>query len=1183
MEFVSETPVKGRRTETWASRNDSGDEFLSDYETIDTVSLPKPSTTDLNRKMSPSPAPFVTQPTQIIDKDTQSPNTSTPKPSLLQVVASSPLRPTPAPNPVRKSGGILANAMAPPGTAFRPPTNVWKRPTSKPQVIDLSDDELSIRYRGGSSDEDSQRDRATIKPSTFIQRAQLAAKTSVQEKDSACSSLSKFNEITSKSFYKPLEASVAKRPASTLSGSIFDARNRDEGNTSSKIAPAKRSADVMANAYGSITRPQKKPRQIGPAKAIPVAEMSLDDIADYKVREKVRRMHTVLPAKTIRQFHDTLMMKKGNFDDAMEYLSREEERPIESPKETSVQIDLTGSDDEKSAWRPNLPPKPQAKQQLKAPNRTIHEKYATTQAQPRSTKIIVSSPPAIDKPRRKLMRGRKNVSSPIAASSSPRASAPISRQMTPESVDSDSGIGSEIEEDPVLEGTLLSFFNNCSTQDLSDIAAIPEKLATLVLSKRPFRSLDDVRQVSDEPSVKVATKKRSTKRPLGEKIVDTSQTMWTGYEAVDELVGRCEALGKPIADEMQKWGIDVFGASKTGELELANLGDLRLEVKGEHSSMHDSGIGTPTSAKSAVISGDEDGDTDLLKASDLRGKNRPTFFPQPKIIDSSVTLKDYQVVGINWLSLLFENRLSCILADDMGLGKTCQVIAFLASLYEKGVKGPHLIVVPGSTLENWLREFQIFCPTLSVMPYYESLKERPRIRDEILDSDELPNVIVTTYGIAKVQEDNKFLRRLKPCVCVFDEGHALKNSKSAVYNMLMKINAEFRLLLTGTPLQNNLRELTSLLGFILPAVFKEHSEDLESIFSHKAKTTDGDHSALLSAQRIARARSIMTPFILRRKKHQVLRHLPTKTRRVEYCELSPSQHSIYIAEQEKVRKTLEARAVGVKSGENSTNILMNLRKASIHPLLFRQIYDDKTLANMAKQAIKEEQYCESDVDLVYEDMTVMTDFELHGLCLLHPDHLGSFALDEEQWMDSGKVAKLCELLATFKENGDRVLVFSQFTMVMNILETVMETLGMAFYRLDGDTNINERQALIDQFYEEEDITVFMLSTKAGGQGINLACANKVVIFDSSFNPQEDIQAENRAHRVGQTRDVEVIRLVTRGTVEEQIHALGETKLALDDRVTGEGTEEAENKKVEKMGEKMVAEMVIGQMQEGEKP
>ena len=397
----------------------------------------------------------------------------------------------------------------------------------------------------------------------------------------------------------------------------------------------------------------------------------------------------------------------------------------------------------------------------------------------------------------------------------------------------------------------------------------------------------------------------------------------------------------------------------------------------------------------------------------------------------------------------------------------------------------------------------------------------------------------------------------------------------------MRIPAKFRLLLTGTPLQNNLRELASLLGFILPSVFKEHSEDLEYIFNHKAKTTDDNHAALLSAQRIARARSMMTPFVLRRKKHQVLKLLPAKTRRVEYCELAQSQYEIYTREQEKVRKTMEDRAAGIKNTKNSkqtANIMMDLRKASLHPLLFRRLYDDLVIAKMSKACLKEEEFQDSDVNLVYEDLDAMTDYELHRFCEMHPTTMAKFSLQDDEWMDSGKVSKLCELLTTFKANGDRILVFSQFVMVMDILEAVMETLGMRFFRLDGQTKMEERQDMIDQFYEDEEITVFMLSTKAGGAGINLACANKVIIFDSSFNPQDDIQAENRAHRVGQTREVEVIRLVTKGTIEEQIHALGETKLALDDRVAGEGVVEEDGKKAEKQGEKAVVEMMIKQLE-----
>ena len=390
----------------------------------------------------------------------------------------------------------------------------------------------------------------------------------------------------------------------------------------------------------------------------------------------------------------------------------------------------------------------------------------------------------------------------------------------------------------------------------------------------------------------------------------------------------------------------------------------------------------------------------------------------------------------------------------------------------------------------------------------------------------------------------------------------------------MRIPAKFRLLLTGTPLQNNLKELAALLGFILPSVFNERRGDLDFIFKHRAKTVDTNHAALLSAQRIARAKSMMTPFVLRRKKHQVLKHLPPKTTRVEYCDLTATQREVYENELQLARLAIEARAAGNKPDRESSNVMMQLRKAAIHPMLFRRIFDDSRIGKMSGDCLKEPELANRDLKLVLEDMSYYSDFELHTFCEEHPDTMEKYNIQNDEWMDSGKVEKLAALLLRFRDQGDRVLVFSQFVMVLNILEAVMETLQMQYFRFDGSTRIDERQDMIDQFYEEKDITVFLLSTKAGGMGINLACANKVVIFDQSFNPQEDIQAENRAHRVGQQRPVEVIRLVTRGTIEEQIHALGETKLALDDRVSGEATIEKDEKAIEEEGIGLVTEMLL---------
>lgn len=445
----------------------------------------------------------------------------------------------------------------------------------------------------------------------------------------------------------------------------------------------------------------------------------------------------------------------------------------------------------------------------------------------------------------------------------------------------------------------------------------------------------------------------------------------------------------------------------------------------------------------------------------------------------------------------------------------------------KGLTGPHLVVVPSSTLENWLREFANFCPDLKVEPYYGSQKERPAIR-EALRKDRSWNVLVTTYQLATGDKNDRgFLKSLRFNCCVYDEGHLLKNGSSSRYDALIKLPADFRLLLTGTPLQNNLQELASLLAFILPSVFDEKKADLASIFKYKAKTTDDDESnnALLSQQRIKRARAMMTPFVLRRKKIHVLKHLPSKTNRVHYCHLNKAQGTIYRDYIASAREALDIRAAGGKPSKSTSNVMMQLRKAALHPLLFRNNYPDDRLRKMARDIMKEPQYKNNDQQLIFEDMEVMNDLELSRLCSNFPKTLGKHALKKQEWMDSGKIDAFKELLMDMKENGDRVLVFSQFTQVLDILEMVLTTMDMGYLRIDGSTPVEARQDLIDQYHAEEDILVFLLSTKAGGFGINLACANKVVIFDSSFNPHDDAQASDRAHRVGQTREVEIVRYV----------------------------------------------------------
>ncbi|KAI4201246.1 MAG: hypothetical protein LQ350_003423 [Teloschistes chrysophthalmus] len=1132
------------------SGNDSAENLFDDYETVDTVPLPNIAPDQrLSVGLAPlSPPSYVTQPTQILDRAPSTPDRGQRSP-VVQVAASSPVAaPTASytPTKFKAPAGALASRMAPPGTAFRPPVGFPKQDA----IVDLSSDDDVPIVRAASSDEESEpRRRADIRPSKFVKSVQT-------DKDST--NTTRFKEITAQAFYKPLENPTA---AHQITSRSFDSQRHHACAT----AP-KRPADAMADAYGNASRPPRV-HQTPPAKAAIRKDITLDDIQDYQIRTKVARINSILPTKPIAACKAALIRKKGNFDDAIDYLAALDDE--------STAIDLTLLDEELSPTHLSKSDKPHVKQQLKAPAKSIQSKWAATPALSQQKEAPRSSPPnpSVVKPRRRLVQGRKQLPSPRRTAS--RKASPITpeKAVTAEpATPSDSAIESDSSNDYRLDRKVFSFFQTCTSDQLADIAGITEALASSLLSHKPFKNLDAIRKISAEGKSNRKTKS-TAKRPIGDKIVDTCVEMWRGYEAIDGLVQNCEAIGKPIVDQIKDWGVNVYGSASSGGLDLIDF-EHKL---GSEQSLRDSGIGTPTST---VDSADEEANIKTTAKTVRNG-----IFGQPNLLNDDVVLKDYQIVGVNWLALLFEKELSCILADDMGLGKTCQVIAFLAHLFEKGKKGPHLIIVPGSTIENWLREFRDFCPKLSVMPYYAGQTERAFIRQQIEENMGDINVIITTYGVAKAKDDCKFLRRLPLQVCVYDEGHILKNRKSAAYEQLTRFKSTFRLLLTGTPLQNNLSELVSLLAFIMPQMFKEHSEDLDIIFSQKAKTSNDSHAALLSAQRIRRARSMMTPFILRRKKHQVLKHLPQKKTRVEYCNLSPSQVDIYNSEKARGLRILTDRAAGIKVGNETANVMMALRKAAIHPLLFRRVYDDKALRRMARDCLKEEAFSGSEYSLCLEDMSVMMDFELHRFCHRYPSTMSKYCLHNKEWMDSGKVGKLAELLATFKQNGDRVLVFSQFVMVMDILEEVMQTLGMTFLRLDGQTKIDERQDMIDMFYADKSITVFMLSTKAGGAGINLACANKVVIFDSSFNPQDDVQAENRAHRVGQTREVEVIRLVTKGTIEEQIHALGQTKLALDDRVAGEGevnietTTPEDDKQAEKQGQRAVEEMMIKQMKE----
>jgi len=1107
---------KNAQNHDYNTDDDDGDELFAGYEqnTVPTQPLPLSQ----RRPTKPIETPFASlMATLTGTSQAQTQRYSSPSQPIrsspdedIEVPASSP--PPKAVEPSRKRP--LSSMMAPPGTAFRKPLGVQAKPQK--EIINLDSDDIAPIDL--SDDEPMP---GEIRPTSFTRGGRDG--TNRVEDSPRQESAAKFRSLTSQYAY----------------------------GSSSR-------SDDMAGAYGGQTRKSKPQRQNGPSKALPVAEIAIDEIQDAAVREKVRHMHAVFPAKPISKLMHAANMRK-TVEDAMEYIVAQEER---EEQQSWHDLPLESSDIEKNVAKGVARPVAKAKQEIKAPNRSIGEKYSTQAKQAvkvparsigekYAQRSAVERPVAVEseKPRRRLVKGRKHASSPV------REPTPEPEVVSIPSDDDDSDI--EVQEESGEAGSLLQWINKCSVQEFADLANEKEDIASLILSHRPFKSLNQIRVISNAKPTKSG--KSSARKPIGEKVLDVCEEMWDGYEAVDALVKKCDEIGEPIRQAMNQWGVDLNAAAQDGELGMTKIEDS-----------HDSGIGTPSSTMSV----DED-----IVSPVKRSLKR--VLKQPSIMSKELKMKDYQVFGLNWLNLLWTKRLSCILADDMGLGKTCQVISFLAHLKETEVDGTHLVVVPGSTLENWLREFQRFCPDLSVRPYYGLQAEREQQRAEIAEDLDNIDVIVTTYETASNEKgDNQFLRKeVKPTVCVFDEGHALKNSTSKRHVQLMKIPAKFRLLLTGTPLQNNLQELVSLLSFILPKVFNEMSDSFQSIFKYKATTKDSDHAALLSKQRIQRARSMMTPFILRRKKQQVLKDIPAKHRRVEFCEMVPAQKNLWNKTVEEARKLRSEP----KKGKKTSVHMMSLRLAALHPLLSRQIYTDDKLRQLQKILLTDSrsEFVGNPTDLMWKYLTEDLkggDFGLHRFCEQHDDFVpDKFVLSHEEWMQSGKVQTLKRILADYIKNGDRVLLFSQFTTMLDVLEAVMQTLGIKFMRLDGSTEMSLRQDIIDQYTNDESIPLFMLSTKAGGAGINLACANKVVIFDSSFNPQDDIQAENRAHRVGQTREVEVVRFVTRGTIEEQIHALGESKLALDDRVAGADAGDAA---AEKANEKRIEEAFLEGLDDG---
>lgn len=470
------------------------------------------------------------------------------------------------------------------------------------------------------------------------------------------------------------------------------------------------------------------------------------------------------------------------------------------------------------------------------------------------------------------------------------------------------------------------------------------------------------------------------------------------------------------------------------------------------------------------------------------------FEESPKYIHNG-ELRDYQIRGLNWMISLMENGINGILADEMGLGKTLQTISLLGYMkHYKNAAGPHMVISPKSTLTNWMNEIKKWCPSLKAVCLIGSQDARNElIRETLFGPPNSFDVVVTSYEM--IIKEKVVLKKFNWRYIVIDEAHRIKNEKSKLSEIIREFKSTNRLLLTGTPLQNNLHELWALLNFLLPEVFSS-SDDFDSWFN--------TNSCLGDKSLVERLHYVLRPFLLRRLKSEVEKKLKPKMETKIYVGLSRMQREWYT---KILMKDIDVVNNAGKSDKlRLLNILMQLRKCANHPYLFDGAEPGPP-----------------------------------------------FTTDTHLVENSGKLVILDKLLPRLKEQESRVLIFSQMTRMLDILEDYCLWRNFKYCRLDGQTSHEDRERSIEDFNKpDSEKFIFMLSTRAGGLGINLATADVVILYDSDWNPQADLQAQDRAHRIGQKKAVRVFRFITDNTVEERIVERAEVKLRLDTLVIQQG-------------------------------
>ncbi|KAK4948149.1 putative ATPase [Elasticomyces elasticus] len=603
---------------------------------------------------------------------------------------------------------------------------------------------------------------------------------------------------------------------------------------------------------------------------------------------------------------------------------------------------------------------------------------------------------------------------------------------------------------------------------------------------------------------------------------------------------------------------------------------------------------------------------------------------QPSLVTGG-NMKQYQLEGLEWLKTLWMNGLSGILADEMGLGKTLQAISMIAFFKENNISGPFLVAAPLSTVRNWVEEFKHWTPSINTVLYHGSKDEREAMRRKkmkIHDQSkvEFP-VVVTSYEIC--MNDKKFLGNYQWRYVIVDEGHRLKNMNCKLIKDLMTYSSANRLLITGTPLQNNIAELWSLLHFLLPEVFNDLDSferwfDFSSVLEDK--TDDDGKTTKRKNNLVSTMHAILKPFLLRRVKADVESSLPKKREYILYAPLTSEQKELYreilagtgrsyLEDKAVERIEARSRAASLKrkagdSGRSTPAKSLKASRASTPASVAstgsvrrgrkgaRTSYRDVTDGEFNKR-LRQLERGDEDVNLdrpspppdtpgfsseeaeefKRAQTLKLAKKEISSKKMQNPimqarlacnsphnfywpwkpstiaeEESGDYPqLDESLITASGKILLLDTLLPRLFKLGHKVLIFSQFKTTLDILASyAVDLRGWKACRIDGSVAQEDRYDQITYFNTDRSYNLFLLSTRAGGQGINLTAADTVILFDSDWNPQQDLQAMDRAHRIGQTKPVIVYRLATRGTVEETLLFKADAKRKLEKLIIQKG-------------------------------